>query len=461
MRDNRNSAKIVAIVILSFICLQVEAAELPAIQTGEPEGLTLTKAVEIALDTNPLIQATVSGREMADAKLKEAWAGRLPLLQFSETFTRGNNPVFVFGSLLEQGRFGPQNFQINSLNNPDSISNFRTAITLKQSLFNQLQTEMHITQARIGQKQADLQKESVRQQVRFEVIQTYYGVLVANARKGVSDDAVKTAEANVKRIRDRFEQGLTVQSDLLAAEVQLAEFRQHQIQAGGDVATAYAALNIALNLPVNTPQKVMGELVEKRFDVPDQEELTRQALLYRPDYARSVSAVDSRKEGIRGARGEFLPKLDFFATYGASGKDLSSGSSDYTIATSLTLNIFDPARNARLKQAKAAEALATAEQKQLANQIRLEAVSAYQQYISARERLAVAAHAIDQASETFRIVQNRYREGLTIITEVLRAETALVRARMNLVAARYEHYVSYAHLLLASGRLTDIQPFVS
>ena len=74
------------------------------------EGLTLTGAAEIALRHNPLLQATSSAGQMAAAQLSEARAGRWPLLQFSETFTNGNNPVFVFGSLLEQRRFGPQKF---------------------------------------------------------------------------------------------------------------------------------------------------------------------------------------------------------------------------------------------------------------------------------------------------------------------------------------------------------------
>jgi outer membrane protein TolC len=68
---------------------------------------------------------------------------------------------------------------------------------------------------------------------------------------------------------------------------------------------------------------------------------------------------------------------------------------------------------------------------------------------------------IDQATETHRIIQNRYREGLTTVTEVLRAQTALVRSRLNLVAARYDHYVSFAHVLLSAGGMTDIAPFLS
>jgi outer membrane protein TolC len=88
-------------------------------------------------------------------------------------------------------------------------------------------------------------------------------------------------------------------------------------------------------------------------------------------------------------------------------------------------------------------------------------VRAYQQYISARERLAVVAQVSIQAAETLRIVQDRYHAGLTTITELLRAETALVRARSDVLAARYDQYVSYANVLLATGTLKDVASFGS
>jgi len=433
----------------------------PLSQAEESEALTLSSAMNQALKNNPLIRITLSGREIAEAQLKEARAGWLPLLQFNETFTRSNNPVFAFGSLLEQARFGPQDFGISALNNPDPLSNFRTAINLRQALFDQLQTVTRVNQARLGQQQADLQKSLVEQQIRFEVIRSYYGVLVAHTRKEVTEEAVTMAESDVKRSRDRFQNGLVVESDLLAAEVQLAEFRQQRIDAEGDVAVAYAALNTVLGISDDTPQKVTGDLADKRFEAEKKEDLIRLALLHRPDYVRSGYNIQANKEGVAGAKREYLPRLDLFGNYGMSGKDMSSGSSDYTIGASLTFSIFDSGRSARIGKARAAESMATAEQEHLANQIRLEVVRAFQQHISARERLAVAGQVIDQATETHRIVQNRYREGLTTITEVLRAQTALVRARLNLVAARYDHYVSYAHVLLSVGKLTGVEPFLS
>ena len=429
-------------------------------QAGAPEELTLPLAVEIALRTNPLMRATAAGRQIADAQAQEAKAGRFPMLQLSETWINGNNPVFVFGSLLEQGRFAQRNFDLRSLNNPDPLNNFRFGVTIKLPLYDGRQTSTRIAVARLDQKQADAQVDQMAQRVRFEALKAYYGVLLAQMKKEVADEAVKMAEADVERSRDRVETGVTVSSDLLSAEAQLAEFRQQQIQAAGEIVIARAALNTALGLPVDAPQNMSGRLVAKTFVVASQDELMRTALDRRPDYSRAALARDSRRERLKGARGEFLPRVDAFANAGASRNNWADGSDDYLIGASVTFNLFDAGRKARIAQARAAAELAASEQEQLANQIRLEVVRAYQEYVSARERHIVAERVISHATDALRIVQDRYHEGLTTITEVLRAETALARARLNLLAARYDHYVGYASVLLATGRLTDVEPFV-
>jgi len=469
---SRGSCKIVVAFVVaavvapnrSLVVYGQDAAGGPAQssqQANAPEALTLPLAVEIALRTNPLMRATASGREIADAQAQEAKAGRFPLVQLSETWINGNNPVFVFGSLLEQGRFTQRNFNLTSLNNPDPLNNFRFGVTIKAPLFDGRQTSTRVAVAKLNQKQADTQTDQVAQRVRFETLKAYYGVLLAQMKKEVADEAVKLAEADVKRSGDRVEIGATVSSDLLSAEAQLAEFHQQRIQAAGDVVIARATLATALGLPVDAPQNVSGRLVAKAFDVAGQDELMRMALDRRPDYSRASLVGESRREQLKGARSEFLPRVDVFANAGASRNNWVDGSGDYLIGASVTFNLLDAGRKARIAQARAAAELAASEREHLANQIRLEVVRAYQEYVSARERLVVAERVISHAAEALRIVQDRYHEGLTTITEVLRAETALVRARLNLLAARYDHYVGYANVLLATGRLTDVEPFAS
>ena len=455
---------------LSFACILMSlflaprpssGAEDPVKPAGSDTGLSLAAAVDIAMRRNPLIQAAASGRKIADSRLEEARAGRWPLIQFTETFTRGNNPVFVFGSLLEQGRFGPQNFTIGSLNNPDPLNNFRTAVHLKVPLFDQLESGSRIAQAQMGREEASRQLEVVGQQVRFEVIRAYYGILVAQNRKEVAAEAIKMAEADRNRARDLFETGAVVRSDLLSSEVQLSELHQQHVQSGGELVTARAYLNAALGIPVEPFQILESRLGERDFGVPDQEELARQALRHRPDYLRVGAALRSAEEKVRGAWGQYLPRIDLFSTYGISGRDLSNGDSDYILGAGLTYNLFDRPRPARLDQVRAAYLQARAEQEQLANRIRLEVVQALQQYLSARENLHLTTQSVEQAREALRIIQDRYREGLTIITEVLRAQTTLVRAQLSHLAARYDYTVGYANVLAVSGQLADVSPFAA
>ena len=71
----------------------------------------------------------------------------------------------------------------------------------------------------------------------------------------------------------------------------------------------------------------------------------------------------------------------------------------------------------------------------------------------------MARTAVDQAAEALRITENRYGAGLDPITALLRAQTDLVRARMNLIASENDYTVGYARLLLVTGTLTDTASF--
>jgi outer membrane protein TolC len=430
-------------------------------QSQVAEGLTLDQAVRQALQSNPLIRATAAGKDAAAAGVGEAKSGRLPFLEFSETYTNSNNPVYVFGSLLEQGRFTADNLNLDYLNDPPSISNFRTAFNLRIPVFNRFQTSAGIEEANLREEQADTDIAWTEQQIRFQVISAYYGVLVAVERKKVAEDAVKTAESEVASIRDRFDQGMVVQSDLLAMEVQLAEFKQQLVQAGGEEQTARAALNTVLARPVSAYIDVIGRLEERDFDVSSQQDLIRQALQQRPDYQKIELEVDRMGQGLRKSKGQWWPDLNVFAQLGHSSQNLSNGSGDFAVGATLTFRILDFARDDKIHQAVAATQGAKAQEELKANQISFEVVEAYQAYQTSEERFRVATASVDQAAEALRIIEDRHSVGLTTITEVLRAQNAVLRARLLRLGAQYDSYIGYARLLLASGSLVSVTQFTS
>jgi outer membrane protein len=424
-----------------------------------PTPLGLRQAVDSALETNPLVRSSKLGIDQARNRTAEARADRLPKLHFSELLTRSNNPVFVFGSLLEQGRFGPQNFLLPSLNNPAPLTNFRTVLSTSMPVFDGRKTSARIAAAKVGTEQALHQNEIEEQRVRFNVVGNYFDVLVAQAAVDVANEASRLADSDIKRARDRFDAGLAVESDFLAAQVQLSEFKQQRILAEGNLATAFAVLNVAMGDPEGSRRTLTVQLAPKTFNVAAPDDLVARALRHRSDYQQAESGITLAEHRISERRSEYFPELNVFASMGASGQNFSSGSGDYSFGAALNFNLFDRGRPARVDQALVDKRLAQTERDRVADQIRVEVFRAYHRYRAIEQQVEVAEAALAQATEALRIIQDRYETGLTTITDVLRAETALVRTRMNVAVSRHDQYLGYANVLLSIGELNDVNSF--
>jgi outer membrane protein len=203
----------------------------PAQQAAESSPLTLRQAVEIALAKNPLRAAAVADTKEASAGVREARSVFMPRLTFSETATRGNDPVYVFGSKLRQQRFTAADFFLNKLNTSFPFGNFSTRFGGSWNLFDSFASWHGVNRAKQKNDAAGHQQECADQEIVFRVIEAYYGVLLANKQLEVAEHAVKTSQSIMDRSQSRFDTGLVVESDLLTAKVRIAGRKQELIRA--------------------------------------------------------------------------------------------------------------------------------------------------------------------------------------------------------------------------------------
>ena len=455
-RDHSYIGGLRLIVLFGMIAFSASAV---FTQSIFPAKLSLENAVEKALNNDPRTRLAESRIKIAELKIKEANSGKQPFVQVTQSVTRSNNPVFVFGSLLEQGRFTASRFELHSLNDPKGLFNFRSSVGAQMPLFDQRQTRARVDQADIGRRQAELQAEGVRQQLRFDVIRTYYGAILDKEMLKVSQEAVRSAEANKRKTKDMADVGMTTDADFLAAEVERANVGQEKLESESELTTTIAALNLLLGEKPDLEHEIVGDLQERYFPLDDQNELIRTAFQNRPDYLAAELAIQNSQRQTRAISDLRLPRVDAFGNVGYSSPYIANGSSDYTVGVSLTYTLFDPGRKARIAEAAEAETSADAEKQVLGRQITLGVIRAFQNYKTARAKIEVSIKSIAQADEALKIVQDRYKSGLTTFNEVIRSEAALVRAKHNLLTARYDYYVSYASVLLATGRLSDVRLF--
>ena len=416
--------------------------------------ISLKVAIERAFENDPVLRSASKGREVASAGLSEARASWFPSLRFNQSFTRSDNPVFVFGSLLEQGRFGASNFAVESLNQPSPLTNSRSILNAQLTIFDQWNRGARIKKAEIGRDAARLEEEALKQRTVFEVVRSYYGLILAKERVRVSEDSLRSAQENLRRAKDMSELGRITDADSLAAEVEVAMAEQRLLESRGGERIALADLNVRIGNKNLVELVPISDLTERFFPIDESADLVSIAFDNRPDWKTALYSVESSEADLRSAKGAWLPRVDAFANYGYSSPMEGKGSSDYTYGVSLTYDIFDAGRTARTSQASGAKAIAEARLDAERNRIRLEVIKAEQNFKTARARVQVLVKSADQAAEVLRISRDRYQNGLTTLTDVLRAEAALSNARQETLSARHDYLVAHSALLMATGRLT-------
>ena len=129
---------------------QDDATILIAVPLSAQEKLSMREALQLALQGNKSLVASGAAVKATSLRIQEARAGMLPTIDYSESLTRSNNPVFVFSSLLEQRQFAHSNFQADSLNRPSFLNNFQSSLVLSQTLFDGGQAHKAVRSAKLA-----------------------------------------------------------------------------------------------------------------------------------------------------------------------------------------------------------------------------------------------------------------------------------------------------------------------
>lgn len=417
--------------------------------------LSLKDAVRMALEKHPAVEASRAGEQAAGTRIRQARSGYLPKLNYSESWQRSNNPVFVFSSLLTQHQFTEQNFRIDTLNRPDALNNFQSQLIVDQVLYDAGQTGKAVKAANLAHGIASESKRRTDLDVIMNTTRAYYGAVLASENVKVAQESVKSAEADLQRAEAVRAAGMATDADVLSIRVHLAGMREQAIRAANDLEVARAALNEALGLPLDTRFDLSTPLAPAAPPAQEAAGFEKEAVEQRPEARQAELAEDLARTQLDTARSSLLPQVFFRGAFEADRQRfINRGGANWAAGVSLRWNLFNGfADKARIDEALLLERRAQAEKQRAVNGIRLQVRKARLDLQSAGERIEVTRAAVAQAEESHRIIQNRYQNGLTTVTELLRSEAALLAARTRHLAAIHDQKIASAALLEAAGTL--------
>ena len=141
--------------------------------------LTLRQAIDQALGQSPQAAIAHAGDQEAKSAAIMARTQLLPHLNFTEDISRGDDPVYAFGTRLRQGQFTQADFALDALNHPQSIGNFSTRFSGSWTAFDSFNTQREIRRADLFRESAASSAKAVNQQIVLRVVGAYQSVLYA------------------------------------------------------------------------------------------------------------------------------------------------------------------------------------------------------------------------------------------------------------------------------------------
>lgn len=413
----------------------------------------LQEADRAAFDNRIAAAATIAQTAQSLTPLK----GILPSVRFEAGYVRTSDPIGVFGATLRQRTITQADFDPQRLNHPNAVGNYQGGILVEQPVFN----ADAWTGRRAALRAADAIRASedwTRLSIRVDVIQAYYGTVLAAERASTLRSAARAANAHLTQAEAMVRQGLVTKSDALLASVRADEIEADLAEADGNAVTAARQLAVLLGgdgaelppaqaAPAALPaaDRIRSVVAADTAMVPAQP---------RSDVQAASLGLEAAEADSRRARSAYLPRINSFARYDWNSADrLYSGDKNWTVGIMTSWTPFAGASELAGAQVTAARSASAQAQADAARaNARLDVEQTRTALIVALARLTIAERSVAQSAEAHRIVARKYEGGLATVAELLDAQTAETHSALAFAQARYAAIAAAAERRRALGR---------
>lgn len=407
-----------------------------SLSAGAAESWTLERSLEYALAHNPDARLAQQRIAAAQAGLEQANSAFWPRLQFQSSYTRTDNPMLTFGSILNQRSYSSS----LDFNDVPEVDNFNARGIVTVPLYAGGRNIADRRTAKANREAAQQESAAVRNALGFEVARSFHTVRKTREFIRATEAAVNSFERNLSLANKRLEGGTVLKSDVLDVEVRLAQARE-------DVVRAHNANSLAVRALRNLLGMEEGEFIVADtapvVDVPESGNFSS-----RPEMVAATERERAAQAQVRGAKSSYQPRVSAFGSLDHDRGWVTEGHGDsYTAGLMLQWDLWDGfSTRAKTREANAHLESTREEQRKLRLAIDFEVERARLDLKAAEERLAVSSKTVEQAEESAKLTHNRFEQGLALSTQLIDAETALVAVRVRRAEAESDQRIAVAAL---------------
>lgn len=416
----------------------------------EIKKITLQEAFDLATQNSNQLQLDSLKIQALDIKRKQTQNAMLPVVGINASYTRLSNNIQPF-----QIPFNGANFTLN----PQILNQYNNRVYVQQPIFQGLKNWNTLKAIQQQKLATSLDKDKDQQDIKLNVIQTYYNLYKWQQTKNVLDSNITQTQIRVDDVAKFKNAGLALNNDVMRAELQKTNLLVNK--ADVESAIEFYNFNLCILLGISTDTK----LEVQTPDVVNEASTTIQSLLASSYAERSeLKAQDYRTKAadyqIKASKSAYMPTISAIGNgyYNNPNQRIfpqeAKFKATWDVGVSLSWNIMQLyTARAVVGDAKNQKAQLQQATQQIKDGISMEVNAAYQNLKVALLKIDLAQRAIEQATENKRILNNRFGAQVALLSDVLEADQLLLQAQTNLLNAQADAAIANYKLQRSLGAI--------
>lgn len=393
---------------------------------------TLDQAIDLALKHDPGLERVRAENDAAQARLRQARAGRTPTVTLEGSAAAASTD---FGPFFGFGRH--------------DLTPRSAALSIRQPLFAGGAIDASIAQARAGDDAARSAIDSARLKLIADVAGAFVGVQTATKALELRQRQVEELSLVLDQSRLRFADGESPRTDVDQAQARLSASKAGLAEAQGGLVEARARYRIL----VGEEPDGLEPVAEVPAAPATLEDAVAEAESHNPGVAAAQAAVRAAEAGVRRAEADRLPTLGLVAQASSVRDQFLPGyrADGVSVGIEGRWTLFSGVTDGKVSEAqagrRAAEA-ALAQARDAAEEATIDAWQARRTADAVVEASADQTRASDAALDS---VRNEVRVGAKPNLDLLDAEREALAARIGYLQAQAARVVAAYRLKAAVG----------
>ena len=421
--------------LIGLLCITVLCSQGLCAQTRQ---MGIEELFRLADEQSKSIQTYRTGKEAAEEALKAAKAQRLPDVNVS-----------LSASYWGNGKLWDRDFSnAMTVDMPHFGNNF--ALEAQQVVYAGGAISSGIKQAEIGKALAELDLQKNVQEIRFLLVGHYLNLYKLDNQIKVLQKNMELTDEVIANMKARREQGTVLKNDITRYELQKEQLNLQLTRVKDARRIANHQLVTTLHLPEDTEIAPDTSLLDRQILTLTEEDWQELAEANNIFLKQTQATIQLNEQKVKQERSERLPHISIVAADHLDGPItievpvLDNNFNYWYIGIGVKYNISSLFKNNRkLRQARLNVRQAQ-EQRQLAQeQIENAVQEGYVNFLTAFTDLRTQENSVRLADENYHVTDNRYKNEMALLTDMLDAGNMKLTADLGLVDARINILYNY------------------